>query len=235
MIIQNGDNNTKVQIFHRISYQIIDSPFEIWEWICNFIPDFTGHVITYPCWVKSLNHVSKMAPDCTLGWFNDNNKMKLLYETEEYWYVKQYPYYFSKLLSDEYHNSCIVLWSHVYLFCNAFASCVTTREWRLQYALTPPPGIRQLTRLYVALQKICCRKGEGLTDTTWGEDWWNTYCISLLFHLNLIIVPICYILSDIFNQFTLELERFRCVFMGNECTKCINQLESHLSSAKTTD
>ena len=23
---------------------------EVWEWISNFIPHFTGHVITYPCW-----------------------------------------------------------------------------------------------------------------------------------------------------------------------------------------
>ena len=24
---------------------------EVWEWISNFIAHFTGHVITYPCWV----------------------------------------------------------------------------------------------------------------------------------------------------------------------------------------
>ena len=23
---------------------------QVWEWISNFIPHFTGHVITYPCW-----------------------------------------------------------------------------------------------------------------------------------------------------------------------------------------
>ena len=23
---------------------------EVWEWICNFIPHFTGHMIIYPCW-----------------------------------------------------------------------------------------------------------------------------------------------------------------------------------------
>ena len=23
---------------------------EVWEWISYFIPQFTGHVITYPCW-----------------------------------------------------------------------------------------------------------------------------------------------------------------------------------------
>ena len=23
---------------------------EVWEWISNFIPHFTRHLITYPCW-----------------------------------------------------------------------------------------------------------------------------------------------------------------------------------------
>ena len=23
---------------------------KVWKWISNFIPNFTGHVITYPCW-----------------------------------------------------------------------------------------------------------------------------------------------------------------------------------------
>ena len=32
---------------------------EVWEWISNFITHFTGHVITYPCWVLKLIHVSK--------------------------------------------------------------------------------------------------------------------------------------------------------------------------------
>ena len=25
------------------------STVEVWEWISNFIPQFTGHMITYPC------------------------------------------------------------------------------------------------------------------------------------------------------------------------------------------
>ena len=25
--------------------------FEVWEWISNFLPHFTGHVIIYPCWM----------------------------------------------------------------------------------------------------------------------------------------------------------------------------------------
>ena len=27
---------------------------EVWEWMSNFIPHFTGHVIIYPCWDLSL-------------------------------------------------------------------------------------------------------------------------------------------------------------------------------------
>ena len=27
----------------------------VWEWISNFIPHFTGHVITYPCWWIKVN------------------------------------------------------------------------------------------------------------------------------------------------------------------------------------
>ena len=26
---------------------------EVWEWLCNVISNFTGHVITYPCWAWS--------------------------------------------------------------------------------------------------------------------------------------------------------------------------------------
>ena len=26
-----------------------DTTVEVWKWISNFIPHFTGHVITYPC------------------------------------------------------------------------------------------------------------------------------------------------------------------------------------------
>ena len=27
-----------------------DVAIEVWEWISNFVPYFTGHAITYPCW-----------------------------------------------------------------------------------------------------------------------------------------------------------------------------------------
>ena len=30
-----------------------DTTVEIWEWLSNFIPHLTGHVITYPCWNSS--------------------------------------------------------------------------------------------------------------------------------------------------------------------------------------
>ena len=36
---------------------------EVWEWISNFIPHFTGHVITYPSMLGlELIHVSKIGP-----------------------------------------------------------------------------------------------------------------------------------------------------------------------------
>ena len=33
---------------------------EVWEWMHNFIPHFTGRMITCPCW--ELNHVSRRGP-----------------------------------------------------------------------------------------------------------------------------------------------------------------------------
>ena len=38
----------------------ITDPFpNFWEWISHFIPHFTGHVITYPCWDLSLSTLLK--------------------------------------------------------------------------------------------------------------------------------------------------------------------------------
>ena len=34
---------------------------EVWGWKSNFIPHFTGHVITYPCWDLSHSVLSKGA------------------------------------------------------------------------------------------------------------------------------------------------------------------------------
>ena len=39
---------------------------EVWEWISNFIPCFIVHVITCPCWVLKLNHVSQRGHSWTL-------------------------------------------------------------------------------------------------------------------------------------------------------------------------
>ena len=49
---------------HYIHYKVWDeitNPFpnynsatiEIWKWISNFIPQFAGYMITYPCWDQS--------------------------------------------------------------------------------------------------------------------------------------------------------------------------------------
>ena len=44
------------------------STVEIWESIGNFIPHFTGHVITYQCWDLSYNYVSNRAPGKIVIW-----------------------------------------------------------------------------------------------------------------------------------------------------------------------
>ena len=49
-------NMDKLFIHYKV-WDEINYPFpkfngctiEVWEWMSNFIPDFTGHVIIYPC------------------------------------------------------------------------------------------------------------------------------------------------------------------------------------------
>ena len=36
---------------------------EVWEWVEQFIPQFTEHVIIYPCWDLSLTMLVKGATD----------------------------------------------------------------------------------------------------------------------------------------------------------------------------
>ena len=41
------------QVYDEIIYtfpNFIGTAIEVWEWIINFIPHFTVHIITYPCW-----------------------------------------------------------------------------------------------------------------------------------------------------------------------------------------
>ena len=45
-------NYTHYKVWDDITYLFPNSngwTVEVWEWISNFIPHFTGHVITYPC------------------------------------------------------------------------------------------------------------------------------------------------------------------------------------------
>ena len=46
-------NYTHYNVWDEITYPFLNfngATVEVWEWISNFIPHFTGHVITYPCW-----------------------------------------------------------------------------------------------------------------------------------------------------------------------------------------
>ena len=65
--------NTTTRIYELLNSTVwceINYPFtnfhsatvQVWEWISNFIPQFTVYVITYPCWNCSLSLLVKGAP-----------------------------------------------------------------------------------------------------------------------------------------------------------------------------
>ena len=46
------NNHFHYEVWDDITYPFLNfngATVEFWEWICNFIPHFTRHVITYPC------------------------------------------------------------------------------------------------------------------------------------------------------------------------------------------
>ena len=47
------NNYIHYKVWDEITYpfpNLIGATVEVWEWISNFTPHFTGHVITYPSW-----------------------------------------------------------------------------------------------------------------------------------------------------------------------------------------
>ena len=49
-------NYTHYNVWDEITYLFLNfngATVEVYEWISNFIPHFTEHVITYPCWDQS--------------------------------------------------------------------------------------------------------------------------------------------------------------------------------------
>ena len=72
-IFQHSDNFNPSMASDYIHYTMWDeitypsqnfngTTAEVWEWISNVIPHFTGRVITYPCWNKSESVLVKGAP-----------------------------------------------------------------------------------------------------------------------------------------------------------------------------
>ena len=51
-------NYTQLRIWDEITYTFSNfnrTTIEVLEWMSNFIPHFTGHMITYPCWDLSVS------------------------------------------------------------------------------------------------------------------------------------------------------------------------------------
>ena len=63
-------NYIHYKVWDEITYPFLNFngyTVEVWEWIDNFIPCLTGHVITHRCWEK-LIHVSKRGPRKLKSW-----------------------------------------------------------------------------------------------------------------------------------------------------------------------
>ena len=57
-------NHIHYKMWDEINYPFLNfngATVEVWEWISNFIPHITGHVITYPCWDLSYTMLVKVA------------------------------------------------------------------------------------------------------------------------------------------------------------------------------
>ena len=51
-----------LQMWHEITYSFPNvnvAAVEVWEWMNNFFPHFTEHVITYRCWDLSETMIAK--------------------------------------------------------------------------------------------------------------------------------------------------------------------------------
>ena len=62
-------NYIHYKVWDEITYPFSNfnsATVEVWEWISNFIPHFTGHMIAYSCWDKKLIQVSKSTCWCQL-------------------------------------------------------------------------------------------------------------------------------------------------------------------------
>ena len=57
-------------MWDRITFLFLNSTVGICEWIINFTPHFTGHMIAYPGWDGSCSMLVKGAPDVYVVWSN---------------------------------------------------------------------------------------------------------------------------------------------------------------------
>ena len=58
--------NINHKVWDRINNpfpKLKDTAIEVWEWMINFIPNFTEYVITYPFWDQSQSMLAKRDPN----------------------------------------------------------------------------------------------------------------------------------------------------------------------------
>ena len=52
-------SNYIIKVGDEITYWFPNFSRKVWEWKSNFIPQFTGHILAYPCWDLKLIRVVK--------------------------------------------------------------------------------------------------------------------------------------------------------------------------------
>ena len=55
------------KVWDEMTFQFLNincATVDVWQWICNFIQHFTGHMVSYPCWDFSQSVLVKQAPGC---------------------------------------------------------------------------------------------------------------------------------------------------------------------------
>ena len=65
-ILESISNCTHYKMYDRITnpFPNFNGAVAVWEWVSNFVPHFTWHMITYSCWYLSQSLLVKGPLDC---------------------------------------------------------------------------------------------------------------------------------------------------------------------------
>ena len=149
-------------VWDEITYSLPNfngATIEVWEWISNFIPHFTGHVITYPCCetvlVKGPTDVL-----CTLSLHSHTQIINSLWPGDTIWWHRSrstLAQVMASCLMAPYHyylNQCWLIISEVLWFSSSVnftgnVPYISYMSLKIINALLQPhlPGANELTHI----------------------------------------------------------------------------------------